>query len=193
MNKITARKLHERRFRPSPFLTTGELLNLIGNEGLQEALLNRWIVPELESGNLMLNVSGGKLAELEEACRCHCGKLDCSCEDASGAAPTSVMPMRETFAAYGVSRPANTPTGGSPMLPAQNRTATPTSTPPPEQRKYKVGDPVVVDQDKTTYQGEISGFENDGRVRLRWRGQRPPEDRAYGPGEFLVTDAPANA
>lgn len=177
-------------------MTTGELLNLIGNEGMKEALDRRWLVPDQDSGFLTLNMHGGKLLELENACLCACGKTDCSCAETVETAST-VMPasMREAFAGFGVTRPG-TPTGigaeqPAPMMRVPDPTPTQQVAEPP--RQYRQGDPATVEQDNVTYQGEISGFEPDGRVRLRWRGQRPPNDRAYGPGEFLVTDQKPNA
>lgn len=189
MNISVARKLHERRFRPSPVMTTGELLNLIGSDGMQEALERRWLIPDQDTGYLTLNINGGKLVELESACVCACGKTDCACEPADTKAVLT-MPMREAFAGFGVSRPS-TPTSdnGSTQPTPMTRVTdpTPTEQTPAQPKQFRVGDPAVVEQDNVTYQGEISGFESDGRVRLRWRGQRPPDDRAYGPGEFLVT------
>lgn len=191
MNIIVARKLHERRFRPNPVMTTGELLNLIGSDGLQEALQNRWIVPDQDTGFLTLNINGGKMVELESACRCGaCGKTDCACAAASETGQLSTMPtsMREAFAGFGVSRPGAPTTSTQPTPMTRSADPTPTEQVSPGQRQWRVGDPAMVEQDNVTYQGTISGFEPDGRVRLRWRGQRPPNDRAYGPGEFLVTN-----
>jgi hypothetical protein len=196
MNIIVARKLHERRFRPNPVMTTGELLNLIGSDGMQEALERRWLVPDQDTGFLMLNFNGGKLVELESACLCKCGKTDCACGNVGEAGQTSTMPaaMREQYAAedfagYGVTRPT-TPTSqhGStqpaPMMRVPD--PTPTEQVPQPPMNYRTGDPAEVMQDNITYQGEIAAFEPDGRVRLRWKGQRPPNDRPYGPGEFII-------
>lgn len=192
MNTTIARKLNERRYRPNPVLTTGELLSMIGSDGVQEALNRRWLVPDNETGFLTLNMHGGKLVELENACRCVCGKTDCAC-DIPDERPSTVMPMREAFAGFGVSRPG-TPTGGASQPTPMSRVPdpVPTQQTPAAPRQFRVGDPATVEQDNVAYQGEISGFEPDGRVRLRWKGQRPPSDRAYGPGEFIVKDK-ANA
>ena len=190
MNTNVARKLHERRFRPNPVMTTGELLNLIGSDGLQEALERRWLVADTDTGFLTLNLHGGKLVELENACRCACGKTNCACSPTNETEQLTTMPMREAFSGFGVTRPS-TPTGAgastqpTPMMRVPD--PTPTQQVPGAPKQYRVGDPAMVEQDNVTYQGEISGFEPDGRVRLRWRGQRPPNDRAYGPGEFMVT------
>ena len=194
MNINVARKLHERRFRPSPTMTTGELINLIGSDGMQEAMNKRWLVPDMDSGFLMLNLNGGKLAELESACVCACGKTDCGCVEKLAESMTT-MPMREAFAAFGVARPGGVTGGSAPAMPAPMlpRPQTPTSHVDKPAKAPNVGDPAVVEQDGQTYTGEISGFEPDGRVRLRWKGSRPAQDRPYGPNEFLVPDNPAHA
>lgn len=194
MNIKVARKLHERRFRPNPVMTTGELMNLIGSDGIQEAIEKRWLVPDMDSGFLMLNINGGKLAELESACLCPCGKTDCACVEHVSES-MSTMPMREAFAAFGVTRPGGITGGSAPAMPAPMtpRPQTPTSHVDAPAKAPRVGDPAMVEQNGQTYTGEISGFEPDGRVRLRWRGSRPPEDRAYGPNEFLVTDQKPHA
>lgn len=189
MNIKVARKLHERRWRSSPVMTTGELLNLIGSEGIREALDRRWIVPDNDTGFLTLNIDGGKLAELESACVCACGKVECNCTALAESVQMTSMPMRETFAAFGVTRPGITNSGGqnmqAPMTPRSQTPTTPAST---DTNTPRMGDPAVVEHGGQTYTGEISGFESDGRIRLRWKGSKPPEDRAYGPNEFLIPD-----
>lgn len=189
MNIIFARKLHERRFRPNPVMTTGELLALIGDDGLREALNSRFLVPDMDSGFLTLNLHGSKLAELESACRCGaCGKTDCGCSPVAETGQVSTMPMREAFAAFGVSRPGNPTDSTQPTPMLRTPDPTPTQQVPSNPKQYRVGDPAAVQQDNVTYKGEISSFEPDGRIRMRWSGQRPPNERSYGPGEFLVTD-----
>ena len=199
---IVARKLHERRYRPSPTLTTGELLNLIGSDGMQEALEQRWVVPDMDSGFLMINTSGGKLLELENACRCACGKTDCTCAETKQAAQTTMMPtaMREAFAGLGLPRPG-TPTSGTaaaaappaPAAPAAPATvimprppATPTTPAQPPVKQTRVGDQAAVIKDNVTYRAKVSGVEDDGRLRLNFEGPRPDEDRAYSPNEVAV-------
>lgn len=195
MNITVARKLHERRFRASPILTTGELLNLIGSDGVQEALLNRWVVPENESGMLMLNFNGGKLVELESACRCHCGKLDCACSPEPIAESMSTMPMREAFAGFGLERP---PTGGmtptAPIMPRQQPAATPTASTVTQNAAPQIGDDAMVAEQDKTFTGKVASVSQDGRYRLSFGGEKPSMDRDYGFNELRVVDkARANA
>lgn len=188
MNMLVARKLHERRYRANPVMTTGELLNLIGQDGMQEALNQRWLVPD-DTGFLTLNLHGGKLVELENACRCACGKTDCACAESAEVKPSSEMPMREAFAGFGLPRPSGlTGTPQAPMLPRPQAPLTPTS-PAPGGTVPKMGDKATVREGNDEYEGTVSGFDEDGRLRLRWTGRRPAKDRAYGPFEVQVKSA----
>jgi hypothetical protein len=188
MNINVARKLHERRYRPNPVMTTGELLSMIGSDGMQEAIEKRWITPDETTGFMMINHNGGKLLELEAACRCHCGKTDCACEAVKETAKLSTMPVREAFAGFGLPTPA--PTGGqapqtmAPMMPRPS--STPTSQAPAQNAQPKSGDTVKVTDEGKEFEGQVSGFEPDGRIRLRWGGARPVHDRPYGAGEYMV-------
>src|SRR5574337_284586 len=190
MNINVARKLHERRYRGNPVLTTGELLNMVGSDGMQEAINNRWIVPDETTGFMMINQNGGKLLELESACRCACGKTDCSCAPEAAAPASYTMPMREAFSGFGLPTPS--PTGGqtpqtmAPMMPRPN--PTPTSHGPIQGATPKSGDTVKVTDEGKEFEGQVSGFEPDGRIRLRWKGQRPVHDRPYGAGEYMVVN-----
>jgi len=197
MNIHVARKLHERRFRAAPVMTTGELLNLIGSDGLQEAMLNRWIVPDPDSGLLTLNTGGGKLLELESACRCKCGKTDCACGAEGEAGQTYTMPMREAFAGYGLERPP-TASGGSggaaPMLPRPQAAATPTTPSDPKTTTPQIGDDVMVAEQDKTFTGKVASVAQDGRIRISFGSDKPTMNRDYGFNEVRVVDkARANA
>lgn len=195
MNINVARKLHERRYRPNPVMTTGELLTMIGSDGMQEAIDKRWIVPDETTGFMMINHNGGKLLELEAACVCHCGKTDCACQPQQvESIPLTSYTVRlvESFAGFGLPAPA--PTGGEApqrIAPAMPRpSASPTSQPPPQGTQPRSGDMVKVTDEGKEFEGEVSGFEPDGRIRLRWKGQRPIHDRPYGAGEYMVVNQP---
>jgi len=195
MNINVARKLHERRFRAAPIVTTGELLNLIGSAGMQEALLNRWIVPEPDSGMLMLNSNGGKMLELENACRCKCGKTDCACEP-EVIESSSTMPMREAFSGFGLERPPTasmTPTA-APMMPRAATPATPTTTSDPKANAPQIGDEAMVAEQDKTFTGKVASISQDGRIRLSFGSEKPTMNRDYGFNEVRVLNkARANA
>lgn len=175
-------------------MTTGELLNLIGNDGIQEALQNRWIVPDMDTGLLTLNLGGGKLQELAQACVCACGKTDCSCEAISDSKQTSTMPMREAFAGYGLPHPnAGGGTPPPPMLPRPQAAASPTPTTPagPQAKPPQIGDQVMVADENKTFTGTVGVVGQDGRYRIKFGNDKPPMDREYNANELrLVGQAP---
>lgn len=176
-------------------MTTGELLNLIGSDGLQEAMLNRWVVPDPDSGLLTLNTGGGKLLELENACRCRCGKMECACGAEGEAGQTSTMPMREAFAGFGLERPPTasmTPT--APMLPRPQAAATPTTPSDPKTTTPQIGDDAMVAEQDKTFTGKVASISQDGRIRLSFGSEKPTMNRDYGFNEVRVVDkARANA
>ena len=189
MNINTARKLQERRYRASPVVTTGELINLIGNDGLQEALNRRWIVPDQDTGFLTLNFNGGKLVELESACRCQCGKTDCACPEVNEGAASTVMPMREAFAGFGLPMPSSTPTNPPAAVSVPRTPATPTAPAAPGQASPQIGDDAVVTEDGKTFTGKVASVSQDGRYRMSFGGTKPNMDRDYGPNELRTLQA----
>lgn len=194
MNIHVARKLHERRFRTSPVVTTGEMLNLIGSDGLQEALLNRWVVPENESGMLMLNMHGGKMIELENACRCRCGSLDCACGPETIGESMTAMPMREAFAGFGLERPpaAGNPTPTQAVMPRPQQPMGPTAAVSAPANSPQIGDEAMVTEQNKTFTGKVASVSQDGRYRLSFGSDKPSMDRDYGFNELRVVDK-ANA
>lgn len=195
MNIIVARKLHERRFRASPVMTTGELVNLIGSDGIQEALLNRWLVPDTDTGFLTLNTGGGKLRELEEACRCRCGKLDCACEAAIEDKQVFTMPMRENFAGFGLTSPGGAGGAAPAMMPRPQAPSTPTAPQAPVDKDApQIGDDAMVSEDGKAYTGKVASIGQDGRFRISFGSEKPNMHRDYSPNELkLLNKAAPNA
>lgn len=187
MNTTTlARFLNERRLRANPVVTTGELLSSIGSEGMQEALGKQWLVPDADTGFLMVNMNGGKLAEVEEACKCQtCKKPQCNCEsqDKPVQATTAMASsMRETWAGAGIGRGSDSLSGGTTMAPRPQPVSPTTS---PANMKYRVPDPVMVaDDDGTPVVGTVSDVGEDGRYKLKFQDKKPRMDRFYNPGEL---------
>lgn len=181
-----ARILNERRLRASPVVTTGELITSIGSEGMQEALAKQWLVPDHETGYLMVNLNGGKIAEIGEACKCGtCGKPDCKCESANSLVDSSTaMPnhMREAWAGAGIGRGSDNMSGGNTVMP-RPAPISPTTTPAPA--KPGVTDPVmVVDDNGESVVGAVSDVEQDGRLRVKFGDHKPRMDRPYNPSEL---------
>lgn len=192
---VVARKLNERRLRPNPVMTTGEIISTIGAEGMQEAINRNWLVPDLDTGFMMVNMNAGKLAEVEEACRCpECKKPECNCESLKAErsqASLRVMPLgiRENWAGFGVGGGSNGGIGGggvggaAPMMP-RPQPASPTT--PPDKRNPQIGDDVMLADEGQTYTGKVSTVGQDGRYRLSFGNNKPRMDREYGPEEIRL-------
>ena len=188
MNINVARKLHERRYRSSPVMSTGELLNLVGSEGIHEALQNRWLVADTETGFLQLNTDGGKLQELEQACRCRkCSATACACVETVAESLSTAMPMREAFAGFGLTSPrsySDTGAGGVTPMVTTPRSAAPTDAPKAASQSSRTGDDVVVRDKDRDYVGKVASIGQDGRMRIRFDDNDKPEmDREYNSNE----------
>lgn len=205
---VVARKLNERRQRPNPTITTGEMIGSIGSVGMQEAIQRNWLVPDFDTGYLMVNTNAGKLAEVVEACKCKdCGKEDCDCKckdcgkshgdcECNESVKTRQMPksMREAWEAPGVgngigSASNSTIQGQKPIIPnPPPAPATPTA---PATQKPQVGSQVAAVETQNgkekLYQGTVSGIGPDGMYRLDFgNGERPPMDREYGADQLRL-------
>ena len=190
MNSLTlARALNERRHRPSPTITTGELLVSVGEAGMQEALQRNWLVPDLDSGFLMLNTNAGKLAEITECATCRkCTSLTCACTvDEAAPVGTAMAPsMRESWAGVGVGTgrgTVSTPTDSS-SGPSMPRTPQTTPTAPKTDENPQIGDDVMVTEDGKTFTGKVSTLGQDGRYRLSFGSSKPRMDREYNSNEI---------
>lgn len=172
-------------------MTTGELINLIGSDGIREALLNRWLVADNDTGFLTLNTGGGKLLELENACRCDCGSLTCECEVSAPSTQSTVMPMREAFAGFGLPHPGGgSPTGAPPPMtprPLAQQTGAPVKpVTGPDSKNPEIGDDTTVVDNGQAYTGKVATVGQDGRYRVSFGNNKPPMDRDYGPDELRV-------
>ena len=199
---IVARKINERRLRPNPVITTGEILSTIGSEGMQEALQRHWLVPDIESGFMMVNMNAGKLAEVVEACRCpECHNLDCACEclkttDSNQRSTAMPRAMREAWSGPGVGSGSNGgPQGQMPLMPHSPPQPVAPTTPPP--KPIRIGDQMAVKgPDNTLYPGTVSG-EDNGMYNLDFgAGKQPPPTpgrRGFGPDQLQRVQPAANA
>lgn len=189
MKIALARLLIERSRRPSPVITTGELLASVGPAGIQAALESTWLVPDLDSGALMINLNGGKLDEIREACVCaSCSSSTCSCAESSPQGSDQAMPlsMREAWAGIGIGSGSSTPTS-SPAVPRPQPTS-PTS--PGPKAAPQIGDDVLVADEGESYTGKVASVGHDGRYRLSFASKKPRMDREYSPNEIRpVTSA----
>ena len=201
---VVARKINERRHRPNPVITTGEIISTIGSEGMQEAVQRMWLVPDMDTGFLMVNQNAGKLAEIAEACNCpECHQPDCACAclkfNLNNAQPACLpKAMREGWGAPGVGGGSNGSgmQGQTPLMPhAPPPPTSPTTTPP---RKPQIGDQVAAKEiqngKERLYPGKVANIAQDGRARLDFgNGERPPMDTEYGPEQLSFVQPTGNA
>lgn len=193
-----ARTINERRHRPNPVITTGELISSIGSDGMQEALNRNWLIPDNDTGFLMVNYNAGKLAEIAEACKCKsCGKCDgdcdCGCQDDKPKSKTMPKGLRESiYEAWGGPGVGTAQqSGGTPMVP---RPQSNSPTTPQDKNPPRVGDEVMVADDGKTYSGKVSTVGQDGRYRISFGANKPKMDRDYGPNQMQkVSNATPNA
>jgi len=192
MNTIyVARYISERRLRPNPVVTTGELISAIGPDGVQEALRKNWLVPDMDTGFLMVNLNQGKLSEVTEACKCpKCGECACECEPCDDEKCGQAMPkgMREAWAGMGLSSPASPGSSmtGAPIEPRTPTPVSPTTQPP---KAPQIGDDTMVTDDGKTYTGKVASVGQDGRYRLSFGNNKPHMDREYNPNEIRMVGA----
>jgi hypothetical protein len=200
---VVARKLNERRLRPNPVITTGEILSSIGSAGMQEAMERHWLVPDYDTGFMMVNMNAGKIAEVEEACKCpECKKPDCACEslgkDTLTPAVAREMPhsMRESWGGFGIGARQSSPAPAAPTAPPimpRPAPASPTAA-PAGAKAPQIGDDVLVAEQGKTFSGKVSTVGQDGRYRLSFGTDKPSMDREYGPNELrMVGQAAPNA
>jgi hypothetical protein len=67
-----AQVLLNRRNTMNPVVMQGEMLLALESEGLQEALQRRWLVPQMDTGFLMVSQDQSKVLEMREMAE-HCG------------------------------------------------------------------------------------------------------------------------
>lgn len=60
-----AQTLLKRRSAASPMVMPGELVSLVGPDGMQEALQRRWVIPISETGHLQLNTATAIMADMD--------------------------------------------------------------------------------------------------------------------------------
>lgn len=184
--KEIAQIVLERRQRMNPTVMQGEMSAVLGEDGLQEALNRRWLVPNYESGYLQVANHGNVVEEMQEIAampdpapepdKLSESRTVCT-QHAFRNAVTEANVLSE-IAAPGTGRPAP----GFAQAPAP---ATPTSAPtaPAAGGPIGVGEDVAVVENGKTYQGKVQSGEN-GRYRISFGGPERPQDRDYSEKEI---------
>jgi hypothetical protein len=163
-----------------------EVLDKIGMQGLVESINRKWFLVDDQLGYYTINTSEKVKSDLIREGTCKCGNLRCDCQEVEAedtherkTLPENVRHIVDAYVPNTGNAPGNTTyhfngkytPGGNTTLPVL---------------PYRVGDDVSVTEDNVTYTGTISSVDPEGKVRINWKGARPPRNRAYSPGEFMV-------
>lgn len=193
----TAQYVLELRQRYSPMVTQGDVLSRIGGDGLQEAIQRRWLVPDLHTGQLMVNLESGPIETAKRIAQD--GVLAESCENTSAgvALQHAFRNVLHEVAAPGTGKPGpaltSAPTPTTPAAPAAPATAAappaaaPSANAPAavggeDTDDIGVGDDVQVVESGRTYTGKVSRIGTDGQYIVSFGPER--KARAYAPNEL---------
>jgi hypothetical protein len=184
-----AKAILERRNRMTHVIMPGEINAEIGPEGVQEALNERWLVPDMESGFLCATNDLGKIEEMR--------KLASMKPEEYAPEPIPVRESHDASLTHTLRRNviqeiAAPGTGGqSPGLTAvaqpqsapMMQPATPAATPQPSapaapaapaQGGFAVGTPVTVSRGGASASGMIEKLMPDGRYKLGFGADQKP-------------------
>lgn len=182
VNEVAAALL-ERRLKSNPVIMQGEMQQLLGAEGMSEALRQRWIVPDNETG--FLKISGDE--NIMDSMRSFAATVE-----SKPAPEPEKKPVREArdFAmehagveprivhellAPGTGHDNSAAVPKAPAMPT-----TPASTSP---KKYQIGEDVMVVENGKSYVGKVAKDDN-GRYTVSFGDNKPPQPKQYGQEEL---------
>ncbi len=180
--KEIAKIILERRARMNPTVMQGEMLTVLGEEELCEALAKRWLIPDYDSGYLTVTNQDSAVMEMQEAA---------ALPDAAPA-PDTLKESRSVSMGHAsrtiISEIAAPGTGGpSPGFSAPPPPATPTSSAPPNPNSASIGDDVTIVDNNKSYQAKVQKQQPNGKYRLSFGNEKPGMvDRDYSADELKV-------
>jgi hypothetical protein len=202
--KEIATTILERRQRMNPTVMQGEMNAVLGEDGLQEALSRRWLVPNYEDGYLHISPHGSVVEEMQAIAAMPdpapaadtLGESRNICQQHAirGRADLMEASVLSEIAAPATGRPSpgfvqaaapSTPTAPAAPAPAPAQAAVPAAgaAPAAAPGSNAVGEDVSVVQDGKTYQGKVASVMN-GKYRLSFGGPERPQDREYAAQEL---------
>lgn len=182
----------ERRQRMNPTVMQGEMTTVLGEDGLQEALNRRWLVPNYESGYLQVANHGSVVEDMQaiaampdptpEPDKLGESRTICTQHAFRTARPLEEASVISEIAAPGTGRPApgfvQSPAASTPTAPAQApQPGAPGAAP------LNIGDDASVVENGKTYQGKVQASEN-GRFKISFGGPERPSRLDYAPNEL---------
>jgi hypothetical protein len=191
--KEIAQTILERRARMNPTVMQGEMLTVLGEDGLSEALSRRWLTADYESGYLQVANNESAVIEMQEIAALPDPKPEPDQLGESRAASllhatrarASIMEasVLSEIAAPGTGRPSPSFTPQA----AASPTAAPAANP---NAPYNIGDDATVVENGKTYQGKVSSNQG-GRYKISFGGGERPSAREYAANEISRV-APSN-
>lgn len=193
--KEIAQIVLERRARMNPTVMQGEMLTVLGEEGLSEALSRRWLVPNFESGYLQVSNHEMAVNEMREQAALpeptpepdRLGESRNISIQHSIRARANIMEasVLSEIAAPGTGRPSpgfsGAPAPATPMSSAP--VPPPSAAPGGAAGSYNIGDDVAVVENGKSFQGKVQ-TNNGGRFKVSFGGGERPADRDYAPNEL---------
>lgn len=192
--KEIAQTILERRARMNPTVMQGEMLSVLGEDGLSEALSRRWLTPNFESGYLQVSNNESAVVEMQaiaampdpkpEPDQLGESRVASLLHATRSRAPITEASVLSEIAAPATGRPS--PSFSAPQTPASPTAAGPINPNSP----YNIGDDAVVVENGKTYQGKVSSNQG-GRYKISFGGGEHPSAREYAANEISRV-APSN-
>lgn len=162
----------------------GEMLGILGEEGMSEAINRRWLVPSYDTGYLQVTGDLGVVEQMKEIAQMPDAVIQDSVLESSRFVIQHAR--RSLTEAHVISEIAAPATGApAPTMRVSTPAASPAAAPnPADDALSDVGDDVAVVENGKTFQGKIQSKGPTGRYKISFGAERPGMDREYEPTDF---------
>lgn len=173
------------RRQQNPIVMQGELQAQLGGEGFAEAVANRWVVPDYDTGGLTVTLNAAQAQSLQQAATPTNESVDPAHAVAQHHASRPLYELNYPGTGHdGGSSGARSPRPAAPVSPT-----TPSS--PQRSTPPQIGDDVLVAEEGQSYTGKVQQLKPDGRYTLSFGSTKPAKLRDYGPDELRMVGAAA--
>lgn len=179
----------ERRNRMTHVILPGEIMAVIGPEGVSEALRQRWLVPDTDSGYLCATNDLAKVAEMQRIAEMKPEQFSGQELPVAESHGLSLLHTRRSHTINEIAAPMTG--GGSPGLSSIGEPSQQTSQPQStgSTGSPQVGTNVTVARQGVKATGVIEKLMPDGRYQVGYGQdvrQKPPGDNIFGKDEMTV-------
>jgi hypothetical protein len=162
------------RRQQNPIVMQGELQAQLGGEGFAEAVANRWVVPDFDTGGLTVTLNAAQAQDLQQAA-VKTEAVDTAHDAAQAHANRQLMELNIPGIGAG--------SGGSTM-PNPPRPSTPTAPKMSQTKSPQIGDDVMVAEQGKSFTGKVQSVRPDGRYILSFGNTKPAKARDYTANEL---------